>query len=436
MLRRFSLYGFLKNQRYFEPFLWLAFLDMGLSFAWIGGLIAFRQVAQNLMELPTGAIADLWGRRKCMMFSFASYIVSFAIMGSVGVAAQHDYIGMNALIPLLFIAMVFYAVGDAFRTGTHKAMIFTWLRKHGRENERTTVYGYTRSWSKIGSAVSVVLAGVFVFVTRSYVYVFFFSIPPYLLNVINFAGYPSEVDGAVGDKRSLAEVFHHLKQALRTSVRQTDIRRLLFESMGFGGFFAASKDYLQPILKAAALPLTAALFAGALGHEEQRVVILVVPVYFALFLVSAFASRNAHRLVGARGNEDRAARFLWGLFALVLATLTPIMYFGAYWVTQSLMILGFAGLYVIQNLWRPVLMSRFDIHSQEGAGATVLSIESQAKSGATALLAPLLGFAVDSAAAHHVGQTAFWPVTAVGALVASLFFVTTKPGSVRRAGEL
>ena len=39
MLWRFSLYGFLKNQRYFEPFLLLAFLDKGISFAVFGLLI-------------------------------------------------------------------------------------------------------------------------------------------------------------------------------------------------------------------------------------------------------------------------------------------------------------------------------------------------------------------------------------------------------------
>ena len=43
MLRRFSLYGFLKNQQYYDYFLLLAFRQMGLSFFLIGVLIAFRQ---------------------------------------------------------------------------------------------------------------------------------------------------------------------------------------------------------------------------------------------------------------------------------------------------------------------------------------------------------------------------------------------------------
>ena len=141
MLFRFSLYGFLKNQRYFEPFLILVFLEKGLSFFEIGLLIAFREVTVNLLEIPSGAIADVWGRRRSMILSFCAYIASFVIFG------------LARGVPPLFAAMFLFAIGEAFRTGTHKAMIFTWLSLEGRADERTRVYGYTRSWSKYGSAL-------------------------------------------------------------------------------------------------------------------------------------------------------------------------------------------------------------------------------------------------------------------------------------------
>ena len=83
MLRRFCLYGFLKNQQYYDPFLVLAFLQMGLSYTLIGVLIAFREVVLNLSEIPTGAVADLFGRRKSMIFSFA-------MMGTTGLVASGD----------------------------------------------------------------------------------------------------------------------------------------------------------------------------------------------------------------------------------------------------------------------------------------------------------------------------------------------------------
>ena len=357
-----------------------------------------------------------------MIFSHLAYIVSFAALGAIGVAASGTGMGPTLVVPSILGAMVFYAVGDAFRTGTHKSIIFGWLREQGRTNERTKVYGYTRSWSKIGSAVSVVLASVLVFLTRNYVYVFFFSIVPYVLNIINFAGYPPEADRTGGGRPSPARIARHLLKTLRMCLRTATLRRLLFESMGFEGFFKASKDYLQPILRSAALPLTAAMFGGLALDKQQRAVILVGPVYFVLFILSAVAGRKAYLFVDRAGNEDRTARMLWAVAFVISALLVPATYWGVQWG----MIVGFVLLYLLQNVWRPVLISRFDAYSDEKSGATVLSVESQAKSTATMIMAPLLGFAVDGVKTHDIGQSEFWPIAVLGAVVALGFLITAR----------
>ena len=203
-------------------------------------------------------------------------------------------------------------------------------------------------------------------------------------------------------------------------MRQAGLRRLLLESMGFEGFFKATKDYLQPILKSAAIPLTAVLFSGAALSEHQQAVVLVGPVYFVLFLLCALASRKAHVFVGQPGQEDNAARLLWGLALLLLGLTTVAMVYGWYWA----MIPAYVFLYVTQNLWRPILISRFDAHSNAAGGATILSVESQAKSAATMVFAPALGFAVDMAKSHGLGATEFWPIGLFGTAVALVFFLT------------
>ncbi len=426
MLKRFSLYGFLKNQQYYDPFIVLAFLQMELNFFMIGTLIAFREIMVNIIEVPSGAIADLFGKRKAMILSFVSYIISFAVFGFTGVAAETGAISRAIAFPVLFWAMFFFAIGDAFRTGTHKAMIFAWLRLEGRTSEKTKIYGYTRSWSKLGSAVSVVLAALFVFATSNYVYIFFFSIIPYMLGVINFLGYPKELDGDIKKDTSLKEVAVHLKEALVISIKEPSLRRLIFESMGFEGFFKSAKDYLQPVLKAAAVPFTAMLLLSDKLTEPQQAALLVGPVYFVLYLLSAFASRKAHILVDHHGHEDTAARFLWLISFVILAAMMPLIYFGIYWS----IILGFIALYIIQNLWRPVLISRFDAHSDEAKGATVLSIESQAKSVATMIIAPCLGGAIDMVQKQGMGRSEFWPVAVFGTAVTFLFFVTASRGKI------
>ena len=76
---KFGLYGFLKNLRFFEPFLLLFFLEKDLSYLQIGTLYAIREVATNLLEIPSGFLADVLGRRRTMLVSFLFYIGSFLL---------------------------------------------------------------------------------------------------------------------------------------------------------------------------------------------------------------------------------------------------------------------------------------------------------------------------------------------------------------------
>jgi len=400
MLFRFSLYGFLKNQQYYDPFLILVFREKGLSFFQIGILIGFREICVNLFEIPSGAVADLYGRRRAMILSFSAYIVSFAVFA------------LSRSLVLLFSAMFFFAIGDAFRTGTHKAMIFDWLRLQGRSNEKTKVYGYTRSWSKMGSALSVLIASALVFYSGNYSNIFWFSIIPYMFNIINFLGYPAMLDGDIKNEFSMKAVAVLLKKALKQAVQYPPLRRLVAESMGFEGMFKASKDYLQPILKqtAIALPLLLTL------EDKKRAALLVGAVYFVLHFLSSMASRNAYRLADWRGDEDKSARFLWRIDWLLFACLVPSLWF--HWYPAVIAI--FVALAILQNFWRPLLISRVNVYATPDMGATVLSIESQAKSLATMLIAPVLGWTVDL-----VGD--FWPVGVAGALIATVLIITGRP---------
>ncbi len=436
MLRRFSLYGFLKNQQYYDYSLVLAFLEMGLSYAQIGLLVGFREAVVAALEIPSGVLADRAGRRRAMVLSLGAYVLSFAAFGGLGLAATHGAVGGGALYAALFGAMTLFAVGDAFRSGTHKAMIFAWLRAHGREGERTRVYGFTRSWSKLGSAVSTAIACGVIWATGDYVVVFLAAILPYLVNIANVATYPPEVESpsrahAHTPRLTLRRLGQELVAALADAARRAPLRRVLAEAMAFESYFKVAKDYLQPILLAGALTLTAAWLPLAQATDAQRSVVLLGPVYIALFLLAALASRQAHRVVArAGGSAARAARWLWAGLGLACALLLPSLLAG--WLATT--VLAFAGLYVLQNLWRTILMSRLDAVSQEARGATVLSIESQLKSLGVLVLAPTLGAVVDLA---HAGvgtapadrYEPYWPVAAAGLLVALAFAAT---GRTRR----
>jgi len=405
MIKRFSLYGFLKNQRYFEPFIILFFLQSGLSFTQIGFLVAFRELVINLVEIPSGAIADLFGRRRSMMISFASYIISFAIFG------------FSEVYRYFFIAMFFFSIGEAFRTGTHKAMIFTWLRIENRLDEKTKVYGYTRSWSKIGSAVSTVLAVSMVLLTNSYSFVFLFAIIPYVAGFINFLYYPKELEGQPEAESGVREVCTHLWDCIRSSLVIKRLRRLIVESMSFEGVYKAVENYLQPVVKNMALLIP--LFIGL--TDTRRSSIMIGVVYVILYLGSAYASRNSHRLANIAGGEQSGSNLLWKVVLIIYLTLIPLLFFQYYYIA----VVGFVFLSLIQNFWKPMLISRFDDFASETQGATILSIESQAKSVSTMLVAPVMGVTVDYLIGRNLGGE-FWPVATIAAIIALFIIITAK----------
>lgn len=398
MLIRFSLYGFLKNQKYYEPFIILAFRDKGLSFLTIGLLIGFRQVWVNVMEVPSGLIADTFGRRRSMIVSFVLYIISFVIFAT------------SSTLWTLFAAMFFFAIGEAFRTGTHKAMIFDWLASEGRTEEKTQIYGYTRSWSQIGSAVSVIIATAAVLIMDNYTAIFWLSILPYAINIVNFMGYPRWLDRGVETKITLGDLWRRLTTTISDSFKNKKLRGIILESMVYKGNATFTKDYLQPLLNqmAVALPILIA------WSYERRSAIIVGSVFFLLHLVSSLASRKSHRIAHRAGGVQNASRMLWAV-NICLFSLSGL----ALWRSWDLAAAAcFVLVVILQNTWRPILLSRIDEESDADVGATILSIDSQAGSFYVMIFAPLLGLAVDKAG--------LWPVAVFGGIMALITLLRTK----------
>ena len=394
MLFRFCLYGFLKNQQYYDPFIILAFREKGLSFAMIGLLIGFRELSINVLEVPTGAVADVAGRRRSMVFSFLAYIGAFLVFG------------FSTETWMLFAAMFLFSLGEAFRTGTHKAIIFDWLAQEGRSDEKTRVYGQTRSWSKMGSAASVVIAALLVLVSDNYSYIFLFCIIPYAANIANMLSYPAYLDGPRKRSGDGASVPATLWTGVRESVKNPGLRGLLAESMAFEGCHKVSKDYLQPLLETVAL--SAPLLLGL--ADRQRTAVLVGAVYLVLYVPGSLASRHADLFVRRTGSEERGARRLWALETAAFGVLLAGVLCGL----QAAAIVAFVALTVLENFWRPILIGRVASRTDESHMATVLSVESQAKTLFAAIVAPVLGLAVDTV--QHALPGSGWRLAPVGVL--------------------
>ena len=232
MFYRFSLYGFLKNLRFFDPFILLIFRSYGLSFLQIGILYSIRDIATNLLELPTGLLADSFGRRRAMVSAFISYIVSFVILYSL---KGFGY---------LSLAMIFFAFGDAFRTGTHKALILEYLKINNISDLKVAYYGLTRSASQLGSALNSLIAAGLVFYTGSYRIMFLASTVPYALDLINLATYPKELDGEITRVKG-KEIWSRFDSTLKgffKTMKDGNAQKVMLNSASFSAVFKSTKD--------------------------------------------------------------------------------------------------------------------------------------------------------------------------------------------------
>lgn len=385
---KFCAYGFLKDLRFFEPFLLLLFLDKGLSYLQVGSLYALREVMINIVEIPSGIMADAMGRRRTMIMSFLAYIASFGLF----------YFSQSYLA--LLGAMAVFAFGDAFRTGTHKAMIFDYLKLKGWADQKTHYYGHTRSWSQRGAALSALIAAGLVFVSGSYAPVFLFTIIPYVLDLLLMMSYPAVLDGprhaargAQGEaqreaqREALRDEFAHVIKSFLSSFRNPAALRAIANQSLFTGYYKASKDYLQPMLKALALGLP--FFLDYADKERSALVIGVV--YFALYLGTSYAASSSGRFA------DRFTGLARPLNGTLFTGIGLGLLSGAAYALglPALSIVLYIGIYLIENLRKPMGIAYVSERMNQDALATALSAESQAETVFAALIALALGFASD-----------------------------------------
>lgn len=374
---KFCLYGFLKDLRFFEPFMMLFFLERGFTFLMVGTLYALREILVNLLEIPTGVMADALGRRRTMVLSFGSYIVAFVLY-----FFSQDFV-------VLVGATVCFAFGEAFRTGTHKAMIFEYLKIQGWQAHKAWYYGHTRSWSQAGGAVSAFVAAALVLWQGSYAPVFLWSIVPYVLDLLLMLSYPKALDGdrAVqpghGAGRRLWAVLGEFFQAFR----QPAILRTIGNQALYSGYYKALKDFLQPLIKALALGMPFLLDLAA----DKRTAILVGLIYGGMYVLTVFSARQAGNLASRFDHPSRALNLT--LFAgLGLGVASGLLEMAG---LHLLAVLLYLGIILVENARKPIGIAQVSDYVDSAVLASTLSAESQAETLCAALIAWALGALAD-----------------------------------------
>ncbi len=373
---KFSFYGLLKNLKFFEPYLYLYLLSIGINLFQIGLLFSVREIITYLFEIPSGILADQYGKKTELLTCFIFYIISFIFF----------FIGGNFLT--ILIGMIFFGLGEAFRSGTHKAMIYSYLEQKGWFSHKTFVYGRTRSFSLIGSSISAFLSIIFVLGLPTLRWIFLLSILPYILDFLLILSYPNSLNERVETNISIGKFFLNSVNQLKSIFKNKALFKPLFSSSLYDGIFKVLKDYIQPILKIAMGALTISFLMRF--TPSQRVKIVLGIVYGIFYIASSWASRNVYRL-----NKRAPSHILMDLYFFAMGII--LLSLGLFIQIKSVVfiILFYFILYVMKDSRRPLVVDVLGDYMDKTQRATVLSIESQLRSVIVIVLAPVVGYLAD-----------------------------------------
>lgn len=371
---KFSAYGFLKNLRFFDAFFILYLNQKGLSYTEIGVLYAIREIIINIAEVPSGIIADTYGRKTTLASSLLVYILSFSVF-----YFSNDFW-------LFLIAFSLYGIADAFRSGTHKGMIMEYLKLNNWKDQKIEYYGRTRSWSQMGSALSSLIAGFIVFKLGSYESIFLYSVIPYILNFAVVLSYPANLNFSSGDKKKEKKSILTTHKSFLEMMKKPVILKIINTSAIHSAYIKAIKDYIQPLMVnlAVATPILLSL------ETDKKNALFIGIIYFIIYLLTSRASA-----ISSKFDKKYKSKlpYLTLIIGFGFGAVSGFFYLQEIW---PIAVISFIGIYFIENIRKPVLTGYVAEHSANEVLTSVLSAQSFLKTVMTAILAFVFGLLADT----------------------------------------
>jgi hypothetical protein len=359
------------------PVLILYYSANGLNSTQIFTVQAAFHLAVLLLEVPSGYLADVVGRKKTLVFG--------AIFFPLGLALYTAGRSFAAFVS----AEVVLAVSVSMRSGCDSAMLFDSLCQLQREGEYKRYEGRGALFARTGTAVSSVAGGLLAEV---------FLRLPFLVNVASALFMPFVALSLVEPEREKRRSHEPLRDILR-------ICR-----------FCLKEPHIRPVLLFAGLIMAcnlAGVWAYFLLYHGLGIGIGWFGVLFAVFqLAGALGGGWAHAFSERFGAKAPLLLVLLSPFFFVMLGLFPSVWLLILVPANSL----------LWNLAYPVLLERLNQAVGSDVRATVLSLASMAGSVMFIIVSPLFGRLVDafSLSAAFIALGGFFLLAGVPLLTAIL----------------
>ncbi|MDD2592000.1 MAG: MFS transporter [Erysipelotrichaceae bacterium] len=374
---KFSFYGFFKNLKFFEPYLLIYLNSLGYDLFAIGIFFAIRAGVTYVFEVPSAMVADYYGKKNELLICFGFYIISFILF-----LWARDFF-------VVALGMIFFGLGEAFRSGTHKAMILSYLEQKGWFDHKGFVYGRTRSYSLLGSALSAFLSIIFVLQLPALKWVFAISIVPYILDFILIASYPNSLNERFHQEKDLGSFWKNSIKQVRLIFSNNKILRVVFSGSSYDGVFKTIKDYIQPIMSM--IILSAGVGTIASLSQDQSLKVYLGLIYGVFYIVSSMASKNIFKAT-SRFGQVKVFEIMYDLMGILLILLSITVGNDLLYITMAIYFI----LYFMTDARRPTFLEVSSDHMDKEQRVTVLSIESQLRAFFMMIFAPVFGFIAET----------------------------------------
>ncbi|TFG81105.1 MAG: MFS transporter [Chrysiogenales bacterium] len=375
--RKMYAFKFLGEFYLIAPVLILYYTANGLNSTQIFTIQAAFHLSVLLLEVPSGYLADVIGRRKTLIVA--------GIFMPLGLAVYT--IGRS--FPVFVLAELTLAVSISMRSGCDSALIYDSLRQLGRQGEYKHIEGRAVLFTRTGTALSSVAGGLLATV---------FLRLPFLLNAFSTVFMLPLALAMVEPEREKCPGKDPLRDILR-------ICR-----------FCLSQAQLRPLVLFSGLLMAcqlAGVWAYFLHYRELGIGVAWFGILFAVFqLAGAWGGSRSHRFCERFGTK----------LPLFLALLSPFFFIGLGLFPSPWLLFLVPANAFLWNLAYPVLMERLNHAAGSDVRATVLSVAAMAGSVTFVIISPLFGRLVDafSLSAAFVALGGFFLLAGVPLLVSML----------------
>jgi MFS family permease len=336
------------------PIIVLFFQEHGLTLTEVMLLQAIYSLSVALFEIPSGYIADIFGRKQTIVFSTIFSFIGFLVFSFYG--------GFYAFA----LAQVLVGIGGSLMSGSDSAIIYDTLLETKSKTSYTKIEGRNYAIGNFSEAAAGILGG-FLAVGSLY-------LPIYVQTSILFFSIPialTLVEPTIHEENKLDRSFRAIMEVVKFSlVDNTRLRWLIIYSSAMGVATLSMAWFAQPFFKEVGVPLA---YFGIL--------------WAGLNFSAGLTSFNAHQFDKKENNHKM-------LIYLSLVMITSFILLG---FNSSMFGLVFILIiYLLRGIVTPILRNAINENTTSNKRATVLSIRSFIIRISFAICAPILGYIAEN----------------------------------------